>query len=306
MRGLLYGFGGANDFKPTINTGADRTINFAAGEAWGHHVRVMSDAQVSVQSATIGSGSRWDTFVLRRNWSGTGGTASVVISGSAATAIPSAALSNPGVLDDQLLCLAQITAGQTQPTGLIDLRTRGSKFILAPSLMSIKDPQLGMLADVGGTFYEYVLNATSNPVWVQQNLPTKQTGGSVIVTTTGWSAASPLVSRSLVKQGGVDIQYDVQIRRTTNSPLIQFDGNGNIADTTVATLQGPLPDFPVPAVFAAQGGLTSTPSTGFCVDMDLLTDGTLNLKSGLPNMIIGSIASGSYSLRGCVRFMREG
>lgn len=117
-----YGVTGANDWKVTAHATLDRGISISTGSGWGHGVLDTSDATVSLQGASVGSGNRWDLVVARRNWSGPGGgTTFAIISGSATKALPTRN-TNPGVLDDQPLALVQYTAGQTAATLIVDLR----------------------------------------------------------------------------------------------------------------------------------------------------------------------------------------
>ena len=123
--------GDVDDWAVTKVTGVDRTVQIAAGRGYGHGVLDVSDAPVNVQLPTLGAGTRWDTIVMRRDWSGVGGASSFTfVTGTSAQAIAAGVNSNPGVLDDQVIALVQITAGQQVPTQVIDLRQQHSSDIL--------------------------------------------------------------------------------------------------------------------------------------------------------------------------------
>jgi hypothetical protein len=120
-----YGVVGYGDWKVSIVSGQDRTVSIATGAGWGKGVFDASDSIVTIQLATISSGSRWDMIVMRRDWSGAGGTSEFTkIQGTSSKSLPSRN-ANPGTLDDQPLALVQVTAGQTTPTAIVDLRCWG-------------------------------------------------------------------------------------------------------------------------------------------------------------------------------------
>lgn len=110
-------------WKVTGVPAADRTVSVAAGKGWGHGVFDTLDVNTTIQLDTVASGVRWDLVAMRRDWTGTGGVTSIVkVNGTAAKVIPTGRVSGPGVIDDQPLALVQVTAGQTQPTAIVDLR----------------------------------------------------------------------------------------------------------------------------------------------------------------------------------------
>lgn len=110
---------GAN-MDPTISGSTARTVNVSAGRAYNHGVRV-DYAGGSIQLDTIGSGSRWDAVVLRYDWTTNTGTLAKV-NGTATKQIPAGIQTSPGVTDDLLICLARVTAGQTNTQEIVDLR----------------------------------------------------------------------------------------------------------------------------------------------------------------------------------------
>lgn len=301
--GVQYAFGGPTDFKPTIAVGVDRTVNFAAGEAWGHHVRVVSDAVIAKQAAVVGSGSRWDTYLIRRNWSGAGGTSTVeIVQGTSAKAVAGGLNSNPGVLDDQLICLARVQAGQSAIQEVWDLRTWASKLIHAPDLAAIKNPTLGMAAMVNGVLWRYLLDATSNPAW--QSMSQTLTGAPAVLTVAvGWSSVG--LTERMLRIGNL-VQYDGQLRLHTTGPAVQFSSDGNVSDTPICTVQGPTPDIPLPIVMTFRGGATSASAGGFQCFGSIGTDGVVLIQSGPPGVFMfKSGTSGEWSVRFHGMFLKE-
>lgn len=117
--GADYSCVGEGDYAVTLVPTADRTVRVAAGQAWGRGVMAVSDAPVNLQPAPITSGSRWDTVVLRRNWT-TKTSTLAVLSGTATAGVAAGrtTLAATGVTDDQPLALVQVSA-QSGTSGVI-------------------------------------------------------------------------------------------------------------------------------------------------------------------------------------------
>lgn len=121
-----YGVVGEDDCVVSAVPGLDRTLEVAPGRAWGQGVmdELSHDPEpLRVQLAPVASGSRWDLIALRRSWlSAPGQTTVVAIQGSSSKVIPAARESTAGSVDDQPLALVRVTAGQSLPAEIIDLR----------------------------------------------------------------------------------------------------------------------------------------------------------------------------------------
>lgn len=165
--GADYAVEGAADWKVTAVAGQDRTVAIAPGTGYGHFVRDTTDSIATIQLATITSGTRWDLIVCRRDWQPPGGVSTFEkVQGTSSKVIPSGRLVGPGVKDDQPLALVQVTAGQTLPTAIVDLRTWPSKVITASDLLALPNAALGTEAVVSGTRYRRELDNTNNVAWV--------------------------------------------------------------------------------------------------------------------------------------------
>lgn len=118
-----YGVRGTGDWKVTGVAGTPFTVAIAPGMGWGHGVMDETTVQDTITVPTVASGTRWDFIACRRDWKPTGGgpSAFTAITNSGSQ-IPASKKSAPGDEDDQPLALVQWTAGQTQPTKIIDLR----------------------------------------------------------------------------------------------------------------------------------------------------------------------------------------
>lgn len=110
-------------WAPSLVSGVDRTVRLASGTGYGWGVLDTSSANVDVQLDTVASGTRWDAIVMHRDWQPTPGLSSFVkVNGTSTKAIPAGLAATPGTTADQVVALAQVTAGQQVPTALIDLR----------------------------------------------------------------------------------------------------------------------------------------------------------------------------------------
>lgn len=104
-------------FEATILTTTDRTVRLAPGAATGWGVHDISDANIDLQAPIVGSGSRWDTVVIRRTWKAAsvpGFTVLAVVQGTATKAVAAGLNNQPGVIADQPVLLIRSTAGQAQ------------------------------------------------------------------------------------------------------------------------------------------------------------------------------------------------
>lgn len=120
----FYGVEGLGDWQPTVVPNVDRTVRIGTGTAWGRGVRDVKDTVSDVPIPSVTTGTRWDLIVARRTW-GTSTTSVALVTGTAAKGIPAGRLVGPGVVDDQPLALAKVTAGSATITELVDLRAFG-------------------------------------------------------------------------------------------------------------------------------------------------------------------------------------
>jgi hypothetical protein len=183
-----YGVDDSADWKVSAHATLDRGVSIAVGTGWGQGVLDTSDTTVSLQAATLSSGTRWDLVVARRNWSGTGGTTTFAIkTGSASKTIPSRN-HDPGSLDDQPLALIQITAGSSGVTSIIDLRcwARNGGVVAKDelALTYLKEP--GAQVKINGVLWSCYINSSGSSVWSKQAadgyIPLLGTSGSLVNT----------------------------------------------------------------------------------------------------------------------------
>lgn len=206
-----YGVRGATDWKVTAVSGQDRTVSIAAGRGFGFGVTDETVANETIQLDTIGSGSRWDLIVVRRDWTPTAGESKFEkVNGGATAVIPGGRLSDAGNIDDQPIALVKVTAGQTQPTGLLDLRTwtgDGGGLVANHDLVRSYMDAAGTRVNINGLDWLRRVGANDTPEWVKvgdatvadvpwTNLSTVQ--GFVPFTTSGWSGVKYAVKNGWV------------------------------------------------------------------------------------------------------------
>jgi hypothetical protein len=196
--GSRYGVAGAGDLKVTTLTGQDRTVTIAAGVAHGNGIYdTLSTAENVGPLPIVSSGTRWDTIVLRRNWS-TNATTPMYLQGTAVQGIASGRVKNPGVQDDQPLALVQITAGQTLPTAIVDLRCWGGD----GGVYAASDDALAYLDSPGTDVWingiEYVREVASNGTvsWRSSRLGGAVWAVTISAATNAVRAMDPTITRN--------------------------------------------------------------------------------------------------------------
>lgn len=213
--GAQYGVGGAADWKVTTVAGQDRTVSVAVGSGFGHGILDTTDAAETIQLATVGSGSRWDTIVARRTWA-TPVTTLIAVQGTSTRGISASRQSNPGVVDDQPIALVQVTAGQQLPTSVVDLRCwRGNGGMVAAS-----NDALGYL------------DAAGSAVWVDGVEWVRQVASNG---TLSWHRAEPVD----VVDGALSGTYQgQQVKRRVRVRSFTTDSNGDVIVMPAADFTG--------------------------------------------------------------------
>lgn len=206
-----YGVRSAGDWTVTAVPNADRTISIAPGFGFGSGITDKTIENETIQLDTISSGSRWDLIVARRDWTPTAGeTKFMKINGGSTKAIPGGRLMTPGGIDDQPLALVQVTAGQTQPTAIVDLRCFANNGGVTANDDLVKSylNQVGTELYINGVEWRYIVGANNVPEWVATNEPTIHAP----VAATGWAATGDIT----VQPAGTkrQVTLDVTVKRT--------------------------------------------------------------------------------------------
>lgn len=106
----------------------DRRIDIRPGAAVAHGTFSISDSTIPLTLPASPSGDRWYIVGLRRNWAtfGTNVTMAILGYGSTVAAALNTLNRTPGVLDDQPLWAARVSAGSSGIGATEDLRLWGS------------------------------------------------------------------------------------------------------------------------------------------------------------------------------------
>lgn len=177
-----YGVRSPLHWKVTAVAGQDRTVSIGAGEGFGCGVTDKTVDNETIQLDTISSGSRWDLIAVRRDWTPTGGESKFVkVNGGSTKTIPGGRQTGPGNIDEQPIALVQVTAGQTQPTAIVDLRTwsgDGGAIVANDDLVRSFLNSTGTQITIGGTTWTRRVGANDTPEWSGSTPPGVDAGQS--------------------------------------------------------------------------------------------------------------------------------
>lgn len=197
-----YGVRSPNHWKVTAVAGQDRTVSINAGKGFGCGITDETYANDTIQLDTIASGSRWDLIAVRRDWTPTAGESKFVkVNGGATAVIPGGRNLNPGGIDDQPLALVQVTAGQTQPTSIIDLRTwsgDGGGIVAAHDLVRSFLNKTGTRLNIAGVEWLRRSGANDTPEWVKLG----EAGKVPLFATAGARSGNPPAGTDFLVQTG--------------------------------------------------------------------------------------------------------
>ncbi len=213
--GVDYSAAGLADCKVTPNTTG---VQVAAGTISGWGVLDILAGPSQVNLTAPGSGQSWWMIVARRTWGATKATSFVAISaGTTSPATLPTRNTTPGVLDDQPLALVGWTAGQSQPTTVVDLRVVG----MAGQQVAFDQRALGYLQDpgrqvrIGTVDWVCAVNGAGALAWVQGGQP-QLTHARMTKTTTG----PAYTASTWTKVTGFNFDFASGI--TTNGALGEF------------------------------------------------------------------------------------
>lgn len=191
-RGVLYSVEGPLDLQVTSGGGGDRAVSVRQGSAWGDGVLSTWNTGAVLNGASVSSGSRWDTVVIRREWtpesSPTGTATLMLLQGGSSRAISTSRTTDAGVTtSDQPIALVRFQAGQTAVQEIVDLRTWAGA---GGGMVAVSDAALAYL-DAPGTqvqigFTQYTRTMIGGtPQWT-----TADTSQLAQVTNTPWGSSS--------------------------------------------------------------------------------------------------------------------
>lgn len=217
-----YGVRSPGDWKVSAVSGQDRTVSIAAGRGFGYGVTDKAVANDTIQLDSILSGSRWDLVAVRRDWTPTAGVSKFVkVNGGATAVIPGGRQAGPGNIDDQPLALVQVTAGQTQPSSIIDLRTwsgDGGGLIANHDLVRSFLNATGTRISINGVNWARRVGANDAPEWFEED----STGTWTPLTLgTGWVNNNGSTCEARLLDGGQLMHIRGDIRYLGNAGAVQ-------------------------------------------------------------------------------------
>lgn len=296
-RGVLYSVEGPLDLQVTSGGGGDRAVSVRQGSAWGDGVLSTWNTGAVLNGASVASGSRWDTVVIRREWtpesSPTGTATLMLLQGGSTRAISVSRTTDAGVTtSDQPLALVRFQAGQTAAQEIVDLRTWAGA---GGGMVAVSDAALAYLTDpgtqvqIGRSLYTRTMIG-GTPQWTiadptseidQSRLgPSEPLSGSWWSSASGWSSALNNYS-SYGAVNGPHVSIALYLRKTSGP--ISVPSDGHLSDTLVGTLAAvaaPRVRQVVPFMYYTPGGGTYG-GTAY-----INPDGNTFLVSASPNTVI--------------------
>jgi hypothetical protein len=303
------------DFKPRAGTSTRTTIlGVPSGRpalAVSSGVAVTSDAEITLTHTDPPTGqSRWDAVVIRRDWSGVGGTPTVmVVEGTAGSPGPKTLPvleSTPGDVEDQLVAWVQITQAQAQPTAVEDLRLRTSPVIMAPSLTAIRNPRLGSEAVLpdGRRWRFELINGVAQ--WRGDRSIMSPLSSTMLQSTQAFLPKGPNwigtnLGQQIIPVSSNAVFVNVNLTYRGTSPIVADDANGNMADVELGSFVAPYrPNHPQDHISGVITTRRGSPTAGEASTSGFFYiggDGKLVLTSGMPGMDIYQRAIGLVSAR---------
>jgi hypothetical protein len=250
-----YGVRSPLHWKVTAVAGQDRTVSINAGSGFGNGVTDSTFDNETIQLDTISSGSRWDLVAVRRDWTPTGGESKFVkVNGGSTKSIPGGRQTGPGNIDDQPIALVQVTAGQTQPTAIVDLRTwsgDGGGFVANDDLVRSFLNSTGTRISINGIGWLRRVGANDTPEWIKvgdatiadvpwTDLATVQ--GFVPFTGSGWSGVKYAVkngwffANGAVSRSSAWADLTGAVVPTAYKPTVKVAGVGCEVEPTAGNL----------------------------------------------------------------------
>ncbi len=253
-----YGVEGPDDFKLTPHPTTPFTVNLAVGKAWGHGVFDQSNAIEPITCSAPAPGTtRWDLVAMRRNWTPLAGgpSALTAVEGGALKELPAGRENTPGTLDDQPLYLLEWTAGDTQPTKIVDLRAWGGNggMVAADDLARVYLGRPGARVLINGVDWAYLPVGVG--VWDWVVVARQRTSADLVL--------NGLYEKFWLSGGTPGVDKDVNGRCTLRGVLGR---KGALMETPIS--MDPITKYPLatlPAAFRPAQDCYFTPPTAFAM-----------------------------------------
>lgn len=256
---------GGGSLAVTAGGTGDRAVTVAAGEAVGDGVLSRWDTSTILNGAAVGSGSRWDTLVIRRTWEpanpdpGPYGKAELILlTGSASKALSTNRVDDPGVTaSDQPIALLRFAAGSTVVQEVVDLRVwagQGGGLVADNTDALLYLTEVGTVVTVGADRWVRTIDGGGNAVWQADH-------------------SQPRVDMDGVPIWGSIPSGTPQVRIVTGNRPLNVRGDGTVLVNHNKGLQAVLS-------IVAMSGDDDTPMTYAAVDQKLINGDGFDLRPG--------------------------
>lgn len=294
--GYRYAVHGADDFKVSKVTTATHTVSVAPGRASGGGVMDINGDDMPVVLPSVTSGTQWFLVGILRTWQTTNASALAYIAGSSTRQIPPRP-TTAGDEDFHPLALVEITAGNTVPTQVVDLRAVGSNsgvLVAQDDLVRSYLTGVGTALRIGDRRWVRITNSSGVASWVDDSEAITITEiNGIGAVAEGDSEWARLTSTKLIRDGRRRwLHYEV--RRTASA--FRAPANGDIANMVIGRLH--TQDHPGSIAIAMSGRARSYATSG-SISMaggHLTSDGQIVLNWLTPDFYINGGGAGDGGL----------
>lgn len=323
--GARYAVEGPTHLRVTAGGGGDRAVTVAAGTAWGDAVLAYwTSGPTVLNGAAVGSGSRWDTLVVRRDWTEETATLALVQGGTGRSIAPGVQMRNPTPSTgagfthaDQPIALVRFTQGQTAVQEIIDLRCwNGDGGLVAAHTDALQYLNtVGTVVRVGDLVYARVIDGAGLAVWLVDDMGNAR---AFLHQSSGrYARMAPTEEYGTGPQFSIDRDIPAWYAQKPSGSGVQtvwrFDENGNLTHGTIppARLGNPGSTGTFGSAYsgwssATSGGRSNLRSFGplcqFILTLRRSSGGTLSFSSTghTPNTNVFNLASQWRPLEGLV------
>ena len=266
-----------------------REIEFVGGVIGGWGIQDELGNGGRVQLPLVETGTEWFLVSARRTW-GTSQRTTFSVTPAGSSPILPTRQTSPGEVDDQPLCLVAMTAGQSVPGEIRDLRVigTGGTFFLANDELALSYMGFdGITIRIGDTVWQRKITSTGARTWDKQPgvtgriaLPSFTQEAVIHTDYSGWTAGG---QRNTAIPYGNTIQLDLQVVKK-NATLKVSPTAGGVNDTegyigTIDPRWTPPLDIPLDGIYYLPDG-----SGSYGCTVRLRSNGDLAVIAAAPSI----------------------
>lgn len=302
---------------PSANMTGTRQVDVSTGWMGGLGITDHVTATETITLPSVSSGIRYFWIYARRTWQTT--QATTIVYEDAGTTLPTSlsAVRNTsrGTIDDQPLALFSLSANDTRPVLVNDVRMWGGNenfnaYPMAQNFLAYNAYEGNTVRFTDGRTFRRLTSPTSGNAFWDVDPEVVQSGpglgnGLGITDIAGWLTTTKLESRGT--RTGNDMKLLLQANHANNIGPITFTdvyGAVNGGDTTILTVGNVAwrPPYDIPAVAFTYLSADNSTYTGHAI---YTTDGRFVVTDGVQGTSIGARPDGSWSLRALVTWTRQ-